>query len=41
MDHFGVTETDLAQFSVLMRENASKHPKAHKRTPITVSDVLA
>jgi acetyl-CoA acetyltransferase len=41
MDRYGVTEADLAAFAVQMRDNASRHPKAHKRTPITIDDVLA
>ena len=41
MDRYRVTEPDLAEFAVLMRANAARHPKAHKRTPITVEDVLA
>ncbi len=36
----GCTETDLAEFAVLMRANASGHPEAHLREPITVNDVL-
>ncbi len=41
MHRTGVTSTDLAEFAVLMRENAQSHPDAHLRTPITVQDVLA
>ncbi|HAA91807.1 MAG TPA: thiolase [Rhodospirillaceae bacterium] len=41
MNKHGISESDLAVFSVLMRSYASKHPKAHKREPITVDDVLA
>lgn len=41
MDRYAITEADLAEFAVLMRANAARHPKAHKRTPITVDDVLA
>jgi len=41
MDRYGVKPEDLAEFAVLMRDYASRHPKAHKRAPITVADVLA
>ncbi|PRY98474.1 acetyl-CoA acetyltransferase [Jezberella montanilacus] len=37
----GVTSEDLAEFAVLMRGNAARHPDAHLRDPITVADVLA
>ena len=37
----GTTEADLAEFAVLMRANAARHPGAHLRTPITVAEVLA
>ncbi len=37
----GITEADLAAFAVLMRDNASRHPDAHLRAPITAADVLA
>ncbi len=37
----GLNEADLAGFAVAMRENASRHPQAHLRTPITVGDVMA
>ncbi len=37
----GLTEADLADFAVLMRANASRHPQAQLRTPITRDDVLA
>ncbi len=36
----GSSETDLAEFAVLMRANAAQHPDAHLRTPIAVEDVL-
>lgn len=35
------TEADLATLAVLMRQNASRHPDAHLRTPITMDEVLA
>lgn len=41
MHRTGVTEDDLAEFAVLMRSNAERHPDAHLRTPITLQDVLA
>ena len=37
----GLAEADLAEFAVLMRENARRHPGAHLSAPITVADVLA
>ena len=39
MHESGLTERDLAHFAVLMRDNASRHPDAHFRTPITLDDV--
>jgi acetyl-CoA acetyltransferase len=41
MHETGLTQEDLAEFAVLMRANAARHPDAHLRTPITVSDVMA
>jgi acetyl-CoA acetyltransferase len=41
MHQTGVTDSDLAEFAVLMRSNAVQHPDAHLRTPITLADVLA
>ena len=41
MHQTGVTQADLAEFAVLMRENAMRHPDAHLTTPITCEDVLA
>lgn len=41
MHRYDISEPDLAEFAVLMRNYASRHPKSHKRTPITVDDVLA
>jgi acetyl-CoA C-acetyltransferase len=40
MQRYNISEADLAEFAVLMRRHASAHPKAHKRTPITIDDVL-
>jgi len=36
----GVTSEDLAEFAVLMRNNAIQHPDAHLTTPISIADVL-
>ena len=41
MHDYGVTREQLAAIAVQHREHASRHPKAQKRTPITVADVLA
>ncbi|HEY0202173.1 MAG TPA: thiolase family protein [Burkholderiaceae bacterium] len=41
MHQTGVTSADLAEFAVLMRANAARHPGAHLRTPITLQEVLA
>jgi len=41
MHETGVTNADLAEFAVLMRNNAIRHPDSHLTTPITVADVLA
>lgn len=41
MHQTGVTNADLAEFAVLMRNHAMTHPDAHLQTPITVADVLA
>jgi len=41
MHQTGVTQEDLAQFAVLMRNNAIRHPDSHLTSPITVADVLA
>lgn len=40
MAAFDISEEDLAEFAVLMRDNAASHPDAHLTKPITVSDVL-
>lgn len=37
----GVSTDDLAEFAVLMRANAVRHPGAHLRTPITLDEVRA
>lgn len=41
MHRTGITRADLAEFAVLMRANAVRHPGAHLRTPITHAEVLA
>jgi acetyl-CoA acetyltransferase len=41
MHETGLDEKDLAEFAVLMRAAASRHPDAQLRAPITVKDVLA
>jgi acetyl-CoA acetyltransferase len=41
MHETGLDEEDLAEFAVLMRAAASRHPDAHLRAPITAKDVLA
>lgn len=41
MHEYGVTSEQLAAIAVEHRRNASRHPKAHKRDPITVEQVLA
>jgi acetyl-CoA acetyltransferase len=40
MYEYGVTELDLAEFAVLMRDNAADHPGAQFRDRITVADVM-
>ncbi len=40
MKRYGITERDLAELAVQMRANASRHPLAHQRKPITVDDVM-
>ncbi|TNE42318.1 MAG: thiolase family protein [Alphaproteobacteria bacterium] len=40
MNEFGVTPEHLASISVTAREHAILNSKAHKRTPITIEDVL-
>jgi acetyl-CoA acetyltransferase len=41
MHEYGVTEEDLAEFAVLMRRHAAKHPGAQFHERITVADVMA
>ncbi|WP_375411056.1 thiolase family protein [uncultured Bradyrhizobium sp.] len=40
MHEYGVTEPDLAEFAVLMRDHAADHPGAQFRDRITVADVM-
>src|SRR5258705_10543828 len=40
MHEYGVTQEDLAEFAVLMREHAADHPGAQFRDKITVADVM-
>ena len=37
----GLTQEDMAEFSILLRRHASGHPNAHFRKPITLQDVMA
>jgi acetyl-CoA acetyltransferase len=37
----GITQEDLAEFAVLMRDNAIRHPDSHLTTPITLADVMS
>ncbi|WP_398473662.1 thiolase family protein [Tardiphaga sp.] len=41
MHEYGVTQEDLAEFAVLMRQHALTHPGAQFHDPITVADVMA
>jgi acetyl-CoA acetyltransferase len=41
MHETGLTEADLAEFAVLMRANAARHPDAHLKEPVSRADVLA
>lgn len=41
MHEYGVTEEDLAEFAVLMREHAATHPGAQFHERISVADVMA
>jgi acetyl-CoA acetyltransferase len=36
----GASEADLAEFAVLMRANAARHPDAHLQAPLTLAEVL-
>jgi acetyl-CoA acetyltransferase len=40
MHEYGISEEDLAEFAVLMREHAADHPGAQFRDRITVADVM-
>lgn len=40
MHDFNVTEEHLAAIAVEQRRHAGRHPKAHKRDPISIDDVL-
>jgi len=40
MRDFDVTEEDLAELAVALRQRAMDHPNAQMRTPLTVADVL-
>jgi acetyl-CoA acetyltransferase len=40
MHEYGVSEEDLAEFAVLMREHAAEHPGAQFRDRITVTEVM-
>src|SRR5690606_30250568 len=40
MHEFDVTSEHLAAIAVEHRRHAARHPKAHKRDPISVDDVL-
>jgi acetyl-CoA acetyltransferase len=40
MHEYGVTQEDLAEFAVLMRDHAADHPGAQFRDRITVADVM-
>jgi acetyl-CoA acetyltransferase len=41
MHDYGVSQKDLAEFAVLMREHAADHPGAQFREKISVADVMA
>ena len=41
MHDFGLTQEDMAEFAVLMRQHAMQHPGAQFHDPITVADVMA
>ncbi|WP_407160060.1 thiolase family protein [Bradyrhizobium sp. STM 3557] len=41
MHEYGVTQEDLAEFAVLMRNHALSHPGAQFHEPISVTDVMA
>lgn len=41
MHDYGLTQEDMAEFAVLMRQHAMLHPGAQFHDPITVADVMA
>ena len=41
MHEYGTTPEDLAALAVTHRRHAGRHPKAHKRDPITLDDVTS
>jgi acetyl-CoA acetyltransferase len=41
MHDYGLTQEDMAEFAVLMRQHAMLHPGAQFRDPVTVADVMA
>jgi acetyl-CoA acetyltransferase len=41
MHEYGTTAEELAAIAVTHRTHAGRHPKAHKREPITLEDVLS
>jgi acetyl-CoA acetyltransferase len=41
MHEYGVTLEQLAAIAVEQRGHAGRHPKAHKRAPITIAEVMA
>ncbi len=41
MHDFGLTQEDMAEFAVLMRQHAMRHPGAQFPDPIPVADVMA
>src|SRR5437588_12192193 len=41
MHEYGLTQQDLAEFAVLMRDHAADHPGAQFRDKISVADVMA
>lgn len=41
MHDYGLTQADMAEFAVLMRNHAMLHPGAQFHDPITVADVMA
>ncbi len=41
MHEYGLSQEDMAEFAVLMRQHAMQHPGAQFHDPITVADVMA